>query len=296
MLLITEISTYGIAFLPYVAISLTGIGLYFLLSSQYDHFSKKELKRLERFFSIIEEKASNERLSLWKTYRKWITKTLIELGYESELGLFDSMTRSIFLFFLFATFFFLYLAGSKLLTSIFMALLFAFCSLLIPHIILLFFRRRYRNRIDNEYLIVTNYISDALQGAEKDIYKALDEARTLTTIINDALQHFLNRQRTQGLVPACDALVLEIPVPSTEQFITIISNGFEYRDRQNLMEYIQSLNHMKHSMVIDAKERKEKQREHLYGVLVIIPAMLTIAITLSTAYARVSGVLSNTIW
>ncbi|AFM43557.1 hypothetical protein Desaci_4730 (plasmid) [Desulfosporosinus acidiphilus SJ4] len=284
-----------ISYLPFAAIALIAVSIYPLLTANYERLSKSQLKRVDRLFSFIDEEETKHR-SFWNSYRQWLLKLLVELGYENQLGLFDSLVRSIFLFFLMVTFAFFYFSGSSLLSSVRISILAACFSFFLPHLVLIYLRSRHHSEIAKEYMIVANYISDALQGSQKDMYKAIDEGRSFVTIIDDALNRFLKRYLNQNLTAACDALMLEIPIPETEQFIAIISNGFEYRDRQNLMDYIQALNHTKHSMIIQAKEHKEKQREKLYALLVMIPAGLAIAITLSTTFSHVSDALTHITW
>lgn len=122
-----------ISYLPFAAIALIAVSIYPLLTANYERLSKSQLKRVDRLFSFIDEEETKHR-SFWNSYRQWLLKLLVELGYENQLGLFDSLVRSIFLFFLMVTFAFFYFSGSSLLSSVRISILAAcfsfFCRIL----------------------------------------------------------------------------------------------------------------------------------------------------------------------
>jgi len=283
-------------YVPYLATFITGIGFLMIITSKYNRLSRKQIERLRRLYDNFDVPKKDIRASPEARYQKWLKTILVQIGYSDRIDLFYSMTRATVVFFTLISFGFVYLSGCTLKTSIITAIIIGVSSLSIPHLILMYFLKQRQNVITQELSSVANYIYEAINGAEKDLYNALDEAQRLTNYLSDPLARYLNRYRTIGPQRASEAFLLEVPIPEAEQFITLISNGFEYRDKHNLMGYIQALNTTRHSLTLSAKKRKEKQREQLYSALVIIPAGLAIAITLFVTYAKVINVLESTTW
>ena len=282
--------------LPYITTGLTAIGFLMMLFSRYDRLSKSQIKRLNRLYSDPDISYKRNRASPLKIYTDWVTTNLVRIGYVNRMSLFYSLLRAVFIFFSLSSFGFFFLSGSSLNSSILAGFTGGFVSLFIPNLILIYLRSNRFNVLAQEYTAIVSYIYEALNGAQKDIYNAINDGLAVTTFLTVPLERFLNRYRSQGLGKACDALKDEIPIPETDQFINLISTGFEYKDRQNLMDYIQVLNESKHNLMISAKKRREKQREHFYTVLIILPAFLSIAITLVPALLNVFTLLESTTW
>lgn len=282
------------SYIPYLFVVLFLIGSLMMLMKEHERLTKKQLQRIERLFGSIEVDNEKDQFPLFSLYKNWLNSHLARIGYIDRIKEFYSLMRAIFLFCFFVSFGLCYLSGFELLISFRIAFVIGILSLSIPHLIIWYMLSKRQGLIAKEFVTVANYIYEAIDGKKKDLFNSIKESIGLVTYLEDPLERFLVRYNTVGLAKACDEFLLEVPIPEAEQFITLISNGFEYRDKENMMSFIRTLREAKYSLALSFRKRKESMNQKIYSVLIIIPGVLTISIILYCSWTQAQKVLAQT--
>lgn len=278
---------------PYFFGALFVIGIILLFRSIHDRLSYSQLRRLQKFYPPPESPSQDTRDNPIYSYFQWIRKQLAYIGYEDRYDDFFSLIKSIFVFF-FASFWGLFfLSGFSIEISLIRGLFAALLSLLIPHVILWYLKIHRKDLIIQELYTVSAYIADAIGGSEKSLFFALKESMYVADLLVAPLERFLNRYKNKSLSDACHHFLLEVPIPEAEQFIFLIANGLEYKDKDSFLEYIRVIHTTKHNLFLASRNRRIKQRDLLYLLLSAAPTILFIFITVYSVYQHVGDVLSN---
>lgn len=278
---------------PYFCSTLLVIGIILLFRSIHDRFSNSQLRRLQKFYPPPEGLSQNTSKKLVVSYFEFIKKQLAYIGYEDRYELFFSLLKSIFFFFLASFWGLFFLSGFSIELSFIRGTIAALVSLLIPHALLWYLKIHRKDLIIQELYTVSAYIADAIGGSEKSLVFAIKESLYVADLLVAPLERFLNRYRNQTLSVACNHFLLEVPIPEAEQFIFLIANGLEYKDKDSFLEYIRVIHTTKHNLFLASRNRRIKQRDLLYLLLSAAPTILFIFITIYSVYQHVGDVLSN---